>query len=318
MTSFNWKRCADLPVVHENSRGMTSNINGRVYYGGGTSYSDEDECSVFCYDPSQDKWTTLPPLPVRYFGLGQVNGRLVAIGGKEEQNKTVAATDKMYTYDEQLQMWKLSIPMPTARYFPGVLSLDTALIVAGGEITTKRTTFFGRTSNVTTQLDVVEIFKSDTLQWYQTNPLPRVSCKLSLVAIDNTCYAMGGSFILSQALYTSVDDLLGNAVPANQTTHSGSSDTQSAWRRLPYTPPDEPTAVVVAGKLLIIGRRSRDFDSYSDDEIYVYVTSTNSWAYCGNLELPVHASDIAVSALSPIEILVVAGKTVSKGMPILF
>jgi hypothetical protein len=42
------------------------------YYCGGKSYfeNDEEEYVIFCYDPSLDKWTTLPPLPVRWFGLG--------------------------------------------------------------------------------------------------------------------------------------------------------------------------------------------------------------------------------------------------------
>ena len=47
-----------------------------------TDDDDDDEYIVYCYDPSQDKWTTLPPLSVCYFGLGQVNGELIAAGGK--------------------------------------------------------------------------------------------------------------------------------------------------------------------------------------------------------------------------------------------
>ena len=51
---------------------------------------------VYCYDPSQDKWTTLPPLHFRSFDLGQVNGKLVAVGGVKE----CIATNEVYTYDE--------------------------------------------------------------------------------------------------------------------------------------------------------------------------------------------------------------------------
>ena len=75
----------------ERSRGTSTVFNGKVYYGGGRSYmyleNSKDEYSVYWYDPSQNKWTTLPPLPVKWFGLGQVSGKLVAVGGKEEQNK---------------------------------------------------------------------------------------------------------------------------------------------------------------------------------------------------------------------------------------
>ena len=110
---------------------------------------------VYCYDPSQDKWTTLPPLPVNWFGLGQDNGKLVAVGGQKSDNRT--ANEVLYMYDERSKKWKQTIPpMPTARYDPGVLSLQSVLIVAGG--------------NTPSHTAAVEIFKSDTSQWYRTDP----------------------------------------------------------------------------------------------------------------------------------------------------
>ena len=62
-----WKQCADLPT--RLSEGKTAIINGKVCCGGGaTNNHDNDQYFVYCYDPSQDKWTTLPPLPVYWFG----------------------------------------------------------------------------------------------------------------------------------------------------------------------------------------------------------------------------------------------------------
>ena len=108
-----------------------------VYYGGIVSTENTIEYNVLCYDPSQDKWTTLPPAPVRWFNLGIVNGKLVAIGGAETsgsgENLFEIITNKIHTYDEQEKTWKQTIPpMPTARWYPGVLSLQSALVVAGG------------------------------------------------------------------------------------------------------------------------------------------------------------------------------------------
>ena len=151
-----------------------------------------------------------------------------------------------YTYDERLQKWTQTIPpMPTARRSPSVLSLQSALVVVGGALDT--------TSHYS---DAVELFQSDTLQWYKTGHLPVGCCLISLVAIGSTCYALGGwnNSHLNRALYASVDDLLGNAVPANQTTsRRGNSDTQSVWKTLPNTPTYRPTAAVLAGNLLAIG-----------------------------------------------------------------
>ena len=77
-----WRRSTRLPIKINNVR--IAIINSKVYCGGGITDDScrDDEHIVYCYDPLQDKWTTLPPLSVYYFGLGQVNGKLVVVGGR--------------------------------------------------------------------------------------------------------------------------------------------------------------------------------------------------------------------------------------------
>ena len=187
--------------------------------------------------------------------------------------------------------------MPTGRLSPGVVSLQSALIVAGGITSTSYTA-------------AVEIFKPDLWQWYKTDELPTSCCGVSLVIINNTCHVLGGVKKLSslqyldQALYASVDDLYLNAVPANQTTHSGSIDTQSAWKILPNTPTKIPIAAALAGNLLAIGGRG-DPNEDRRREIYMYSPSTNSWTHF--MDLPAPRSGPAVAVLSSTEILVTGG-----------
>ena len=260
-----------------------------------------DNYIIYCYDPSQDKWTTLPPLPVVGFGLGQVNGKLVAVGGVKSGGQT---SSEVYTYDERSRKWKQTIPpIPTARLFPGVLSLQSALVVAGGY-----TPPLSSSLSSSYYIDAVEIFKPDTSQWYRTDPLPTACYDISLVAIGNTYYALGGynGSRLNQALYASVDDLLRNAVPTNQTTHSGSSDTQSAWKMLPNTPTYRPAAAVLAGNLLAIGgdeTSEAEGEACVKKEVYMYSPSTNSWIYVSDLPAPL--SGTAVAGLSSTEVLVI-------------
>ena len=216
----------------------------------------------------------------------------MAVGGWKKG--TGNGTNEVYMYDERSQKWKLTIPpMPTARWFPGVLSLQSALVVAGGCMATFS--------------DRVDIFKSDTSQWYRTDPLPAACCDISLVAIGNTCYTLGGynGSQFSQTLYASVDDLLGNAVPANQTTHSGSSDTQSAWKTLPDTPTYRPAAAVLAGNLLAIGGKEISGGGADMKEVYKYSPSNNSWIYISDLPAP--RSDTVAVVLSSAEVLVIGG-----------
>ena len=254
----------------------------------------------FCYDPSQDKWTDLPPLPVRWFGLGQVNGKLVAVGGKT--NRDNRHTNEVYTYNEQARKWKQTPPpMPTARRDPSVVSLQSALVVAGGFISS------AASSGEALSTCVVEIFKPATSQWYRTDPLPAQCLCMSLVAIGNTFYALGGdkSSDINYALHASVDDLLRNAVPVNQTTHSSNSDTQSAWKTLPNTPTYRPVAAMLAGNLLAIGGHETSKEGVEKKEVYMYSSSTNSWIYISDLPAPQARSIVAT--LSSMEILVIGG-----------
>ena len=194
--------------------------------------------------------------------------------------------------------------MPTARLSPGVLSLQSALVVAGG-------------NRLSTYTDVVEIFKPDIAQWYRTDPLSKACLDTALVAIDNTCYLLGAGLPKNGGFYASVDDLLGKAVPANQATHSNSSDTQSAWKALPNTPTCGPAAAVLAGNLLAIGGDDGAFVGATKKEVYMYSPSTNSWIYISDLSAPL--SDTTVAVLSSTEILTIGGwsgdhvNTVYKG-----
>ena len=298
LTSFTWRSaCAELPDGVKVNGKKSIIIEDRVYCEGeGVS----GECTVYCYDPSREEWTPLPtslPLPVKNFALGEVSGKLVAVGG--EKNNKISA--EVYAYvDEKWESTEIP-PMPTARSSPGVLSLQSALVVAGGFDPGR--VYYG-------YFCAVEIFKSDTSQWYRTDPLPKACHNISLVAIGNTCYGLGGysRSNLNQALYASVDDLLGKA---NQTTHSSSSDTQSVWRTLPNTPTYQPAAAVLAGNLLAIGGEKA--------EIHLYTSQTESWTYIGCL--PCSSQEfVSVVSLLSLDILVIAnkGKSVYKGTPSIF
>ena len=260
-----------------------------------------DDFKVYCYDASQNVWSVLPQLPVRFFGIGRLNGTLVAVGGTKMGIKAMIQdiSNKVYTYNEQLQEWEQTIPpMLTPRQSPGVLSLesDSALIVASG---------------FTTGLEFansVEIYQQKTSQWYRADPLPIQCCDLSMVAINNHCYALGGfqePLCLNQAVCATLGDLLRNAIPADLIAHSG-NNTPTAWKLLPDTDVYRPTAAMMAGYLLAIGGSETPQGGADRKEIYAYSPSTNSWIYISNLPIPLR--EISINSLSPVEILVIGGQ----------
>ena len=284
-------------------------VEGKVYCRGVTETGGDTEYIVYRYASSQDKWTTLPPLPVKWFGLGHIDGKLVAIGGWKRNGDQ---TNVVYTYDEQSRKWRQTVPpMPTRRVYPSVLSLKSHLFVIGGY----SPSYSG----------VVEIFKSDISQWFTADPLPKACCDMSSVAIDDVIYALGGykhPLHLNQSVCASISDLLHSAVPEDDSIPSEITFTRSVWKKLPNSPTYEPAAAVLGGKLLAIGGTDTEIKGANRKEIYMFSESASSWTYIGNLPAP--RFDAAVAIVSSTEILVIGGwggdtaqervNTVYKGM----
>lgn len=295
-STMTWKQCADLPT--DFAEGQSVVISGKIYYGG--SAATMDEYTVYCYDPQRDKWSTLPPLSVRYFGLGQINEELVAIGGvKKDADEP---TNEVYMYDAKLERWKqmITATMPSARAFPSVVSVQLGLMVSGGLIELYDDEY----------TNVVEIFHADTSQWYKTDPLPKVYSYSSTVAVGNMCYALGeykhSDTTCPRALYASVDDLISNALPANQALHGDTGNIHSAWKLLPHPPSYQPAAGTLDNYLLAVGGWKMSKEGARKKEVYAFSPSMNSWVYISDLPAP--RTSIAVAVMTRMEILVIGGQ----------
>ena len=152
--SITWKHCANLPTGL--SEGVTTVINDKVYCGGVTDDGD-DEYIVYCYDPSQDKWTTLSPLPVRFFGLGQISGELVAVGSSDTQSA-----------------WK-TLPN-TLTYRPAAAVLAGNLLAVGGE----------EISKGGDDMKEVYMYSPSTNSWIYISDLPAPRSDTTVAVLSST------------------------------------------------------------------------------------------------------------------------------------
>ena len=271
-------------------------IRDRVYYGGGAAAGD-DQYRVFCYSPSEDTWNTLPDHYVKWFGLGQVRGKLVTVGGIKKSDGEV--TNEVYEFDEVTQSWKQSIPpMPTARWSPAVLSHHSTLTVAGGYTSTGHT----RTS-------VIEIFREDTSQWHTAEPLLFPWRDASSLFINNRWYLLGGGAeeenYSNRAMCAHVDLLLQKALPRDQASSDRDSTNNSAWEVLPNTPHYGPTAATFGTSLLAVGGITTSLSLNPQAAVHVYSPYTNAWIHISDLPAP--RIDAATAMLSPTELLVIGG-----------
>ena len=158
----------------------TTVINAMVYVGQGGMVIGEDDHDnvVYKYDPVKDEWTTLPPAPVKRFGIGQLNGKLVIVGGKGGEG----VTGDVHVFEEDTQQWVKSIPpMPRGLVASTVVSHSSSLVVCG---TTDKTSSA-----------VVLVYNSESSQWHlaAAPPLTLNSAFSSAVVVNDTYYIAIGS-----------------------------------------------------------------------------------------------------------------------------
>ena len=272
-----WQKCRDIPTGTSYAQAVV--IRGIVYVGGGFTGSDDDY-RIQQYSPTDDRWSTLPPAPVYYFGMGELNGQLVTVGGRTTQR---VFTGKVHTLNSSTQKWVESIaPMPTARSRPAVLSLPSCLTVVGG-----------RDQHVTNLSDV-GIFMPHTSQWHKASPAPSPLCNMSTTVINNKCF-------IAECDSTKVYQL---CVTLQQTTTDYSNTPQviTEWTNLCDLPHKWSSLGSINGCLLAVGGRHM-FNPITT--ILGFSPITNTWKTVG--ELPEPRRNCTTVLLPTGELLVMGG-----------
>ena len=135
-----------------------------LYLGGGYTGSSKADAVVYMYSPKLDMWKLLPPSPLKWFSIVDLNSHIVLVGGKETltQSLSLEFTNKVASWDQEISQWKFSLPpMLNRRVSPIAISYDRNLIVAGGN---KGVLDFN-----------IEILNAENQQWQNVSQLP-LSC----------------------------------------------------------------------------------------------------------------------------------------------
>ena len=222
-----------------------------------------DRRDVLRYETRSDQWSVLPSCPVMRFGLGQLSGKLVTVGGADRRRTTV---NHVYMYDQETQQREKSIPhMPTPRRWPTVITYNSSIAVCGG----------------TGGDRVVEVFNCETAQWHTAAPLP-VACEyMQHTIINDTCY-LGGGRVLSPTrsiICVSLPSLFQSSSPHEQQT---SAQQQSVWTVLPDMPLYRSALANMGGTLLALGG-CESTSAPPSDAIHAYSASTKAWVEIASL-----------------------------------
>ena len=147
-------------------------IGRTIYCGGGTTGKKDTDRLVFQYNPDQEMWSQLPICPTINFGLTQLDGKLMTVGGTGRDYST--RVNDVYAF-QQSQTWENSIipPMPTARSHTTAFNYKSTLVVSGG------ITQWNTDPKLRTHTNAVEVFQTKMYQWYRAEPLPVAHSEMS-------------------------------------------------------------------------------------------------------------------------------------------
>ena len=230
-------------------------LNGKLYARGWSGWTR----TVLEYTPGHDKWTELPPPPVKQFTVVTLRGQLLVVGG-EDRSTRKKVTNTILTFDEHSQRWIQSHPaMPTALTYPAALGYQDHLIVAGGR------------NSENSRIPDVNILDTTSNKWKTAQPLPSTD-RYCTVLIEDTLYLVG----------LSTQTVLRAHVP---TLISGAKT--DVWETLPNAPYYWSSPVTIGNTLLTVGGCDKPFDGGNPTtSIQMYNPTTNQWTRVGDLPEP--------------------------------
>jgi N-acetylneuraminic acid mutarotase len=127
-----WTKKSPMPTARDHLSGVV--VDEKIYVIGGRQpgktplFNDVDANEM--YDPKQDNWTSLEPLPTPRSGLAaaSVNDNIYILGGESNEK----AFDDNERFSPKTNTWISEIPMPTARHGLAAVAIDNKLYVIGG------------------------------------------------------------------------------------------------------------------------------------------------------------------------------------------
>ena len=245
---------------------------------------------ILSYDIDREEWGELPPCPNSSFSMTTIKGLLTIIGGKKP---SLEPTNSLLSYINSEWVDKFP-PMPTKRYWTIATRYDTFTVVLGGETE-------GRTV-----LCTVEVFNSNSEQWFTACCLPRPFDSATATIYGDQLFLAGGSDENTArcVLSCSLGRLLESCRPAVPGSGGQASRESGVWNRICDLPYYHMTTVRFGDHLLAVGGNEKS-RSLPSSAVFVYDRMTDAWIEIGHLERP-RSSCFAVS-LPRNEVMVVGG-----------
>ncbi len=134
-----WTTRAPAPTARNSAASAV--VDGRVYVIGGREFSlaedgsavQENVPTVEVYDPADDAWETVAPLPEARGGLAAAvhDGSIYVFGG-EQHDPEPLVYDDVWRYDPGTDEWTVAGELPTPRHGLGAATVGDVVYTFGG------------------------------------------------------------------------------------------------------------------------------------------------------------------------------------------
>lgn len=181
-----WTNRAPMPTARSLFGSALGAKDGKIYAIGGWGTKDQGWVldTVECYDPLNDIWKTLSPLPTARGELAiaaATNGKIYAIGGI---GKDGIPLDTVEEYNPKTDTWTSRAPMSVGRYCLAAAGASNDMVYAMGGL------YGCRPTNLVEEYDPV----NDS--WTAKSPMPTPRWFLAVAAAavpHDKIYAIGGA-----------------------------------------------------------------------------------------------------------------------------
>ena len=175
-----WSRGTDMPRL--TTEVTAARINDGIYVIGGYDEEGEGVGMVEMYNATSDTWAediSQLPLSLHHTSAASFGGKIYVAGG---YTGDWTASDRLFIYDPETNVWTQGNPMPTPRGYPNAEFVNGTLYVIGGD----GGEGYERALNTTESYDPV------TNQWTIESPMPTARHHAASAVVDGEIYVIGG------------------------------------------------------------------------------------------------------------------------------
>lgn len=169
-------------VIGGLERGMLRDGDPREDWAKKARLSSQNEV----YDPKTNTWEAKAPLPTprQGPGIGNVNGKIYAIGGAISSAYDSPPSKIVEVYDIEKNTWERRSDFPIAITTMGIVANDETLYVIGGQTRNNK--------GEDIPISNVYNYDSENDKWVRTTDLPNPIQVVSATIFDGCIYVIGG------------------------------------------------------------------------------------------------------------------------------